>query len=54
MRKGTTTSNYNCYHYSGKTSCIAKQRLLSMQHNERKGENRVTEETLVSCDQTTD
>lgn len=36
VKKNATTTNYNCYHFSGKTGKIAKQRLSAMQQNDKK------------------
>lgn len=35
-KKTATTTNYSCYHFSGKTGKIAKQRLSAMQHSDKK------------------
>lgn len=35
-KKTATTTNYNCYHFSGKTGKIAKQRLSAMQQHDKK------------------
>ena len=35
-KKTATTTNYSCYHFSGKTCKIAKQRLSAMQHSDKK------------------
>lgn len=35
-KKTATTTNYSCYHFSGKTGKIAKQRLSAMHQTEKK------------------
>lgn len=35
-RKTATTANYSCYHFSGKTGKIAKQRLAAMRQTDKK------------------
>ena len=35
-KKTATTTNYSCYHFSGKTGNIAKQSLSARQHSDKK------------------
>ena len=35
-KKTATTTNYSCYHFSGKTGKIDKQRLSAMKHSNKK------------------
>lgn len=35
-KKSATTTNYSCYHFSGKTGKIAKQRLSAMQYTDKR------------------
>lgn len=35
-KKTATTTNYSCYHFSGKTGKIARQRLAAMQHTDKR------------------
>ena len=35
-KKTATTANYSCYHFSGKTGKIARQRLAAMQHTDKR------------------
>ena len=49
-KKTATTTNYSCYHFSGKTGKIAKQRLSAIQQTDKK-EMRNSVSNRISTDE---